>query len=242
MNVNELLTEIGLTERESKVYCALLELGQTTTGPLSKKSQVPNSKIYAVLESLENKSLVSWITKIKTKYFLASDPNKILDLFNEKKRNIENNINQLKILQKKSNNKNEVKMFEGMKALRGAIIEFFSDSTPDSIHYSYGTGKSSSDKKAKIFYDWSGVLKKEKKIISHLLISKKNESKFKKQHKVINHKYWKTRFSKVSFPGDVGIFQDKIIIMNWDTTPTLILIKNKSLAKEYLDFFLFAWN
>jgi len=53
MNVNELLTEIGLTERESKVYCALLELGQTTTGPLSKKSQVPNSKIYAVLESLE---------------------------------------------------------------------------------------------------------------------------------------------------------------------------------------------
>lgn len=241
MDSRELLKEVGLTERESKVYLALLELGSTTTGPLSKKSLIPNSKIYAVLESLENKGLVSWITKVKTKYFQVSNPDKIVSIFEEKQRLIKSNIKQLKVIQKTSENKNEVKMFEGMKALRGAIIEFFSNSTENSIHYSYGTGKSSSDKRAKIFYEWSGILKKEKHIISHLLISKKNEQSFKKQHKVTNHKYWQTRFSSVSFPGDVGIYQDKIIILNWDATPTLILIKNKNLAKEYRDFFLSAW-
>ena len=69
MEPKELLAEIGLTERESKVYLALLELGSTTTGPLVKKSEVPNSKVYEILESLQNKGLVSWITKGKTKYF-----------------------------------------------------------------------------------------------------------------------------------------------------------------------------
>ncbi len=241
MEVKELLSEVGLTKRETKVYLALLELGLTTTGPLSKKSTVPNSKIYEILESLENKKLVSWITKIKTKYFQASDPEKILTLFNEKKKNIEDNIDKLKILQKKSETKNEVKMFEGMKALRGAYIEFLADFTPDSINYGYGTGKSSSDKNAKIFYEWAGVLKKERKIIDYLLISKKNEKSFKKNHKVINSKYWQTRFSNVSFPGDVGIYKEKIILINWNG-PCAVLIKNKALTKEYLDFFMSAWK
>ena len=61
--MKDALSNLGLSERESSVYLALLELGQTTTGPLSKKSSIPNSKIYEVLNSLEEKGLVSWVLK-----------------------------------------------------------------------------------------------------------------------------------------------------------------------------------
>ena len=55
----EILQELGLTQREIRVYLALLELGSTTTGSIIKRSEVPNSKIYEILESLQNKGLVS---------------------------------------------------------------------------------------------------------------------------------------------------------------------------------------
>ena len=53
-----LLQDIGLTNGESKVYLALLNLGETKTGELAKKSQVSSSKIYKILDRLEKKGIV----------------------------------------------------------------------------------------------------------------------------------------------------------------------------------------
>ena len=47
---SKLLEEAGLTEGESKVYLALLELGTTKTGPLIKKARVSSSKVYKILD------------------------------------------------------------------------------------------------------------------------------------------------------------------------------------------------
>jgi len=55
----EILQRVGLTPGEAKIYLALLELGQSTTGPIVNKSKVSTSKTYKILERLENKGLVS---------------------------------------------------------------------------------------------------------------------------------------------------------------------------------------
>lgn len=51
----EVLEELGLTKSEIKVYLALLELGQSTTGPVVDKAEIASSKIYEILEKLVNK-------------------------------------------------------------------------------------------------------------------------------------------------------------------------------------------
>ena len=117
MEPNELLKETGLTERESKVYLALLELGSTTTGPLVKKSKVPNSKIYEILESLHNKGLSSWIIKGKIKYFQGANPKKILTLFKEKEREIERLLPELESKQLSAKEKQSVEIYQGKNYL-----------------------------------------------------------------------------------------------------------------------------
>ncbi|MEN2975123.1 MAG: helix-turn-helix domain-containing protein [Candidatus Caldarchaeales archaeon] len=52
------LHNLGLTDYEIKVYIALLEVGESTASKLSEIADVPYSKIYDVLESLERKG---WI-------------------------------------------------------------------------------------------------------------------------------------------------------------------------------------
>src|SRR6478672_5074742 len=49
------MESLGLTGYEIKVYLSLLETGSMTASDVSKKSGVPYSKIYEVLNSLEDK-------------------------------------------------------------------------------------------------------------------------------------------------------------------------------------------
>jgi HTH-type transcriptional regulator, sugar sensing transcriptional regulator len=49
------MESLGLTGYEIKVYLALVETGKSTASDISKKSGVPYSKIYEVLNGLEDK-------------------------------------------------------------------------------------------------------------------------------------------------------------------------------------------
>jgi len=58
MSIAEQLQKVGLTEYEAKVYSSLLRDHLNSATKLSEKSGVPRTKIYSVLESLQNKGWV----------------------------------------------------------------------------------------------------------------------------------------------------------------------------------------
>ena len=67
----KILREIGLLDNEVKLYLELLKLGETSTGPLIKKTGIASSRVYTSLNSLVNRGLVTFITKNNTKYYKA---------------------------------------------------------------------------------------------------------------------------------------------------------------------------
>ena len=50
-----LLKQLGLNQYESRIYASLLSLGTLTAGELAESSNVPRSRVYDVLTSLEKK-------------------------------------------------------------------------------------------------------------------------------------------------------------------------------------------
>ncbi len=68
------LSDLGLLEREAKVYLASLELGRATADMLSKHSKVNRSTTYVQLESLMKKGLVSTFEEDKKAYFAPESP------------------------------------------------------------------------------------------------------------------------------------------------------------------------
>ncbi len=104
------------------MYLALLELGDSTTGPIVEKSTISRSIIYQILENLIQKGLVSYIIKEQTKYFQAAQPERIIDYIEEReqklhaiKEKVEHFLPQL--LQKQPEEKSEVRVFEGFKGM-----------------------------------------------------------------------------------------------------------------------------
>ncbi len=72
----EILRDLGLTEKEIKVYLTSLSLGQSTVNAIAKKSQLNRVTCYDILKYLKEKGLVSYVIKSGVKYFEAAEPQK----------------------------------------------------------------------------------------------------------------------------------------------------------------------
>lgn len=85
MNLEKELQEIGLQEKEAKVYIAMLELGRATAQDIAKKAEVNRATTYFVMENLMKKGLASAIDEGPRQYFLPEDPSQLEAIF-EKQR------------------------------------------------------------------------------------------------------------------------------------------------------------
>lgn len=98
--------ELGLSERETKVYIELLSKKSFTSSELQKSAGIPRTKIYEVLLKLINRGICVERQVGKTRYYEALEPkralNKILDDYKnnfqvefEKKKNLAENLSEV---------------------------------------------------------------------------------------------------------------------------------------------------
>ncbi len=71
------LKNLGLTEYESRVYIALVGLGEATARDVHRTSRVPRTKVYEVLRDLVDKGFVE-VTASSPAYYRAVDPDTII--------------------------------------------------------------------------------------------------------------------------------------------------------------------
>lgn len=80
----EKLKALGLNKYETEAYLTLLKMGKTTAYRLSENSEVPFGRVYEILESLENKGLVTLESKDPKKYEAVNPEIGLRALLNEK--------------------------------------------------------------------------------------------------------------------------------------------------------------
>lgn len=89
------LEQLGLSEKEAKVYLAVLELSEADVQEIADKAGTKRPMTYVVLNSLIQKGLCTTFEKNKKAYFVAENPDKLQMMFNIKKRELENQQEQL---------------------------------------------------------------------------------------------------------------------------------------------------
>ena len=81
--IEKALKEAGFTKNEIKVYLALLRLGSTKAGRISKEAETNRSYTYDALKKLLEKGLASYAIVGKTKFFRPVSPQRIISLLQE---------------------------------------------------------------------------------------------------------------------------------------------------------------
>lgn len=122
--LEKILEKLGLSEKESKVYLATLELAQDSVQNIAKKAGVNRPTAYFVLEHLMELGLVSTLEHGKKTLFVAENPKELESLLENEKQEIENrkielkeSMNQLLAIYNAKQGKPAVRYFEGKEGL-----------------------------------------------------------------------------------------------------------------------------
>lgn len=85
----DILTEIGLSQNEAKIYETLLEEGESTVSNLSNKSKIHRRNIYDSMNRLIEKGLVFQVIGRGENLYKPVEPNKLMELVDEKRMKLE---------------------------------------------------------------------------------------------------------------------------------------------------------
>jgi len=121
----KILQNLGLNEKEVKIYLTCLKAGPSPVRRIAQESEINRGTAYDILRSLIDLGLISYYHKDKKQYFIAEDPNKIKDVLEKKQRElvktqeeIEKIIPELKSLYNNAGAKPVVKFYEGYSGLK----------------------------------------------------------------------------------------------------------------------------
>ncbi|MDD5191676.1 MAG: helix-turn-helix domain-containing protein [Candidatus Nanoarchaeia archaeon] len=242
----EILEQIGLSKNEIKVYFALLELEQASATPIIKRANIPNSKLYPIIEKLIKRGLVSYVIKNNVKYFQASDPNNLINLLNEKekqiieqKQKIKEIIPQIEIRRKLAREKQEATIYEGLEGIRAAFDNILNTLSKGEEYLVFTLGEELGTEKLKTFFQNYHKKRIEKEIKVRLIADKKIKEIITKYHV---YKGMRVRYTGKTLPNGIFIYDNNVMTVVWGDIPTAFVITSKNNSKKYKDFFEETWK
>ena len=127
-----ILEEFGLSDKEAKVYLALLELGQSNVTRLADRSEINRVTTYHILESLLNKGLAKSIKKDNIQNFLAVEPKALISLLKEKEGKLKSIMPELEAKISLAGKKPYVELYEGKKGIT-SMLDLLIDNSKDEV-------------------------------------------------------------------------------------------------------------
>jgi len=240
MNVFEAL---NLSEGEMKVYEALINLGETTTGPLYKEASVSQSKVYEILDRLKKKGLAASIIKSGITHWHPANPSiyldkarKELDVAKRRKEVLEKELP--KLLKQEHRPKDEAQIFIGYNGFRTALYSFMDSFSSKDEFLVFGSPKPIPEP----FYSFLASYNKErvKKNIHARFLYGEELRKFATE--LYDLQKTKVRYIESLTPASLAIGNDRIIIFNFDSGGKTIVITGKDMAHNFKIFFESLWR
>lgn len=240
MIIEKSLEKFGLTEKEIRIYLAVLELGQDTVLNIAKKSEQKRPTVYITLELLTRKGLVRKIPKGTTTLYIAEDPNFLLNTLKEKEKSIRDIMPLLKAIHNTQKTKPRIKYYEGKDDVRKMYKE---------LHQArkyilfYGSVKDIMKHFPDSFLNPERI--KEMNIpVTEIVSPDPVDIKYAKRIQAVNNPKHKVRALKkgVSFVLDSVIFDDKLAIISLRGGFFGVMIENKDIAHSFRILYELAWQ
>jgi len=118
MIIQDELTSLGLTSEESKIYLSILELGSSFVSAIARRAGVNRSSCYHTLNNLTKKGLISSYQKGHVLHFTAENPERLMQIAEERVEKAKNLIPQLLTLSSTFAFKPKIRFYEGIEGVK----------------------------------------------------------------------------------------------------------------------------
>jgi len=226
----KILQDLGLTESESRVYLALLELGPSLAGQITRKTGIHRRNVYDVTERLIRKGLIGYILKNNRRLFEAVNPERLVDIIKEKEKGLNENLEALKLMYMKTKEKQETNFYKGIEGLKAV----FQDQLNEKEVLILGASESAFEV-LPFYFKWYDEDRKKRKIKVRIIAS----SKMKKRIPLAEIRYLPEKYAN---PLAINIYGNKVAIILWKKNPVCVVLNEKEIADGYRKYFELMWK
>lgn len=237
----DLLEQFGLSDKESALYVALLELGQADVAPIAAKAGVKRSTAYVLLDALKDKGFVS-LQDGSGRQYRAEDPRKLLAYEKTKVSQLEKALPGMLGLASTSELKPGTRFFSGKEGIK-AVYEESLLQTAGSEMLAIGNAEAV-ERSIEGFQDWYIKRRAENGISMRAIIPATPEGL-----KVAARDAQELRETRLLEPGDftepveVNIYGNKISAVSFVENELIgVIIESKVLANVHRQMFELLWR
>jgi sugar-specific transcriptional regulator TrmB len=252
MNTQRILSNIGLNQKEIRIYLALLKLGSASVAEVSKEARMKRTTVYPFLDDLKAKGLVDWGISKYNRKAKVKDPKQLLRFAKAQERkygraalHLEENFKEIQKHYIPDLSDVEVKYYEGVKECRDMLLETLKAKKEI-------VGYNSWLKYPIIGEKWCKALESKldkKEVIDRKIVSATDHNLFHGQDYIKMSDYKKTYYFKFIPPRkefikvDIYLFNDiKLIVSFKGVKPNGIYIRNKDLVQSDKAIFEVLYN
>ena len=246
MNLEEVLEEYGLSERQAKVYLAALELGPSSVSDIAQKAQIRRAGAYYLSESLVQNNLFYRTKKINKLFYSAVEPKTLLEQAKHKKQIIEENFSELQALPRLSAKKPSIHIYEGLEGIKTAYKKTLDKKNAKMYAFSpYATAQKTAQFHGREYLKWGlEYLRKraQRNIFVYDIAEDSPEARERKAHD--KEELRETRLvpkEKFPFTNEIDIFQNLVIVISYKEL-LAVLIESNDIALTLKTIFNLAWE
>lgn len=241
------LQDVGLSEKEAKVYLAALEIGRATADQLAKQAKIVRSTTYVQLESLMKMGLMSTYEEGKKTYFAPESPEYLKRIFELKKKEFEVKEKELYdflpgLLQKfeGAGERPGVRFFngkEGVATMRANLLQLPKDTI---FYFIYNH-----DALSQVFDEQERSEYAKKRAATGIQLKSiytRKEGPFSPSDIVPNTERRFIPYEKLPIHGDFYIYNDTVVMLGLQKKIFAAVIESKEIAQSLRSIFFLLWD
>ena len=240
------LKKLNFSDKEARVYLALLELGEAPVQHISEKAKVNRATTYVVLEALQKRGVVTTIEKDKKVIFAAESPRALLRIFRfqeqelkEKQEEFKKTLPELEALFNLATEKPTVKFFEGPEGIR-AVYDDMIESGEKVIRDIYSLEYTEQVKELLSKEEFDDFLKKRKDLgVTIRSIYTSDTGPYEGFQSAGERRF--VPKEKFPFSADILIYGDRVTLTTLKGKMISVIVQSKEIADTMRLVFELAW-
>ncbi len=229
--------ELGLTDNEVKIYLLLLKEGMINPSLISQKLGLHRGYVYDALERMQEKEVVNSILENNKKYFQATSPENLVELFRLKLENFQKIIPDLVRINELKDQGTKLELHKGRRAYRILLKDIIAILKKNEEVLLIGIDENILLSEIEPIYLEQYLNIIESKNIHEKIIIKKGYKKIKRKNL-----YYKELDEKYIGKTAQIIYNDKVALFILGAPLYLIIIENKEVAETYKRNFNLLWS
>lgn len=238
MNLESVLIDNGLSQKEAKIYLVLLELKESLPSAIARQAEIKRPTAYVILEELKKKGLISFFKKNGVIYYRALDPQSFIEQKYNQYKTLEKSLPELISLHTRHFIIPQMTIYEGKDGLIKIMEDTLKTKTDILV---WADAELATETVLADYYPTYIKKKVQKEIFAKAILGDDPRARlFKQSEKEELREVRLIPKDLFPFKNEINIYDDKVAILS-HRDKVGIIIENKNIADTQRSIFQIGW-